>query len=180
MCPTFGGRTMCCARAVRRVGYFGPVPPGGQGDRNNYCAPIHRTAQILTQSKNSDKVVFHTENAGLMSKSAVFALRMYASRVVGDLQSGHGKSSLLMGAVRPLCRNAPLDGVYLFVCNTSNRQPIRMAAVCFGSARPRSAKSVLSDRQLAHICSTRDPLVVSVYGTTTCLSCGFPLRPGPL
>ena len=39
-----------------------------------YCVPIHRAAQILTQSQNSDEAMFHTENAGLLSKSAVFAL----------------------------------------------------------------------------------------------------------
>ena len=44
------GRTVCCARAVRKVGYFGPVFPDGQGDRGNYCVPMRRTAQILTQS----------------------------------------------------------------------------------------------------------------------------------
>ena len=50
----FGGRTVRCARAVRKVGYFGPVSPDGQGDCGNYCLPRHRTTQILTQSKNSD------------------------------------------------------------------------------------------------------------------------------
>ena len=39
---------------VRKVGYFGPVFPDGQGDRSNDCVPMHGTAQILTQSKNSD------------------------------------------------------------------------------------------------------------------------------
>ena len=39
--------------AVRKVGWFGPVFPDGQGGRGNYCVPIHRTAQILTQPKNS-------------------------------------------------------------------------------------------------------------------------------
>ena len=73
------------AHAVRNVGYFGPVSPDGQGDRNNRCVPVHRTAQILTRSKNSDKAMFHTENAGLLSKSAVFALQTYASPGVGGL-----------------------------------------------------------------------------------------------
>ena len=85
-----------------------PFSPDGQGDRSNYRVPIHRTAQILTQSKNSDKAVFHAENATLLSKSAVFALRTHASRVVGGLQGGHGKPNLLMGAVPARCRNAPL------------------------------------------------------------------------
>ena len=42
---------MCFARAVWKLGYFGPVFPDGQGDCSSYCVPIHRTAQILTQSK---------------------------------------------------------------------------------------------------------------------------------
>ena len=60
--PAFGttlGRTVRCARAmpalcaryacaVRKVGYFGPISPDNQGDRNNYCVPIHMTPQILT------------------------------------------------------------------------------------------------------------------------------------
>ena len=62
-----GGRTVRCARAVRKVGHFGPVSPDGQGGCNNYCVPRHRTAQILTQSKNSDdelkQSMLHTENA---------------------------------------------------------------------------------------------------------------------
>ena len=33
---TLWGRTVRCARAVRKVGYFGPVFPNGQGDRGNY------------------------------------------------------------------------------------------------------------------------------------------------
>ena len=82
-------------------------PPDGQGNRGNYCVPRNRTAQILTQPKNSDDSMFHTENAKLLSKSAVFALRTYASPVVGGLQGGHGKPDLLMGAVRALCRTAP-------------------------------------------------------------------------
>ena len=63
---------MRCARAVRKVGYFGPMFPDGPGDRSNDCVPIHRTAQILTQSQNSDNEVkqtmFRTENARLPSK----------------------------------------------------------------------------------------------------------------
>ena len=35
--------------------------------------------------------LLHTENAGLLSKSAGFALRTYASSVVGGLRGGHGK-----------------------------------------------------------------------------------------
>ena len=50
--------------------------------------------------------MFHTEIAGLLSKSAVFALRMHASRVVGGVQGGHGKPIFLLGAGRALFRNA--------------------------------------------------------------------------
>ena len=49
----------------------------------------------------------NTENAGLLSKSAVFALRAYACLSVGGLQGGHGKPNLPMGAVCAVCRNAP-------------------------------------------------------------------------
>ena len=68
---------------------------------------MHSTAQILAQPEDSDNAMFHTENAGLLSKSAVFALRAYASPVVGGLQGGHRKPNLPMGAVHALCRNAP-------------------------------------------------------------------------
>ena len=91
---------------MRKVGYFGPGSPDGQGDRNNYYVPIQRTAQVLTQSRNSDRALFHPENARLLSKSAVFALRTYASLVVGGLQGGHGKPNFLMGAVPVPCSNA--------------------------------------------------------------------------
>ena len=89
---------------MRKVGYFGPIFPDGQGDRKNYCVPMHRTAQILTEYKSVDKAMFHTENARLLSESAVFALWTYASRVVGGLQGGHGKPNSQIGAVqkRPL------------------------------------------------------------------------------
>ena len=83
------------------------MPPDGQGDRNYYCVPMHRTAQILIQSKSSDKAMFHSKNAGLLSKSAVFALQTYASLVVIGLQGDHGKPNVLMGAVPALCRNGP-------------------------------------------------------------------------
>ena len=116
--PPFGGATC----TVRKIGYFGPVFPDGQ-DRSNYCVPIHSNAQILTQSKNSDKALFHTENAGLLSKSAVFALRTYASLVVGSLQGGHGKPYLLLGAVRALCRNAPFGLSCPFPCGYDTFQP---------------------------------------------------------
>ena len=37
--------------AVRKVGYFGPLFPRGQGGRTNYYIPMHGTTQIPTQSK---------------------------------------------------------------------------------------------------------------------------------
>ena len=71
------GRTVRCARAVRKGGHFGPVSPDGQADRGNHCVPRRRTTQILTQSQNSDtelkQSMFHTENPRLLCKSAVFA-----------------------------------------------------------------------------------------------------------
>ena len=104
---TVRGRTMHCARAVRKVGYFRPVVPNGQGDCINYCVPMHKTAQILTQSHNSDhelnQPLFHTETARLLSASAVFALWTFVSPVVGGFQGGHGKADLLLGALPMLC-----------------------------------------------------------------------------
>ena len=44
---------MRCARAVQKVGYCGHIFSDGQGDRSEHCVAIHRTTQILTQSKNS-------------------------------------------------------------------------------------------------------------------------------
>ena len=67
-----GERAHCvmCARCAK-VGYLRPVFLDGKGDRGNHCFSIHRTAQILTQSKNSDnelkQPMFHTENARLLS-----------------------------------------------------------------------------------------------------------------
>ena len=49
-----------CACAVRKVGYVGPIVPEGQGDCDKSCVPTHRTAQILTQPKNSDDEVKQT------------------------------------------------------------------------------------------------------------------------
>ena len=99
-----------CAKS-RLFFYFGPISPDGQGDN---CVPVHRTAQFLIQSKHSDKAVFHSENAGLLSKSAVFALQTYASRAAGGLQGVHRTANFPLGAVPALCRNAPICNTCLF------------------------------------------------------------------
>ena len=74
-------------RALRdQYAVFDLAFPNGQGDCGNYCVPMHRTAQILTQSQNSDhelnQPMFHTEYARLLSASAVFASWTCASPVV--------------------------------------------------------------------------------------------------
>ena len=50
--------------AVRKVGYFGPGSPDGQGDRRNCCAPIHRATQIRTPPPVRD--VQHLGNQSLI------------------------------------------------------------------------------------------------------------------
>ena len=43
------------ASDVRKVGYFGPVSPDGQGDRQNYCVPMLRfllSPRSQTMSQN--------------------------------------------------------------------------------------------------------------------------------
>ena len=93
--------------ALRKVGYFRPVFPDIQGDYGNYCVPRHRTAQILTQSQTSDselkQTMFHTKNARLPSKGAVFSLWIYAPPVVGGVQGSYGKANLRLAAVPTLC-----------------------------------------------------------------------------
>ena len=82
------------------VGYFGPIFPDGQGDRRNYCVPMHRTTQISTH--------FPTKNARLLSKlskSAVFTLWTHASPVVGCFKMVRGKLTQYWA----LCRNAPVS-----------------------------------------------------------------------
>ena len=86
--------------AVRKVGYLGPVSPDGQGDRNHYFSPAHRTAPTLTQSKHSDKAVFHTENAGLLSTSAVFSPADVYFPGGGWFAGWSQEPNLLMGAAQ--------------------------------------------------------------------------------
>ena len=103
-CWVAGGAPNTVPALCEKVGNFRPVFPYGQGDCSTFCVPIPRTAQILTMSKNSDnelkQTMFHTENARLLSESAVSALWTYASPVAGGFQGGHGTVILLLGAVR--------------------------------------------------------------------------------
>ena len=77
-CTKGAHRALCLRCAKSRLFFFGPVFPDGQGDRGHYCVPRHRTTRILTQSKNSDdelkQTMFPTNNARVLSKSAVLAL----------------------------------------------------------------------------------------------------------
>ena len=88
---------------LSQIACLSPIFTDGQGDRSSYYVPIHRTNQILTQSKNSDnelkQTIFPKKNARLLSESA--------PRLVGGFQGGHGKANSLLGAVPALCRNAP-------------------------------------------------------------------------
>ena len=60
-----------CACAVQKVGWFGPISPGGPGAHAQHCS-------LVMQPKNPDNVlkqrIFPTTNARLLSESAVFAL----------------------------------------------------------------------------------------------------------
>ena len=103
---------MRCARAVRKVGYFGPIFPRWPRGHSDYCFPRRRTTQIPSQCKNSDnelkQTLFPPKNARLRSKSAVFAVWM----VAGGWFSARARERLLTigrrgRAVRPLSRNAP-------------------------------------------------------------------------
>ena len=71
-------------------GVFRPVSLDGQANRGKYFVPIHWTAGIGTQSKNSDNESeqnnFHIENARLPSRIVVFAWWPYAWPMVAGLQ----------------------------------------------------------------------------------------------
>ena len=81
------------------VVYIGVAYTRGGG---GYCV-ILGTTRILTQS-NSDnalkKTIFPTKNAGLLSKSAVFAPVEVAPPVVVEFQGGRGNARLLLGAAQ--------------------------------------------------------------------------------
>ena len=117
--------------------------------------------QILTQSRNSDnefnQTFFPTENVRLLSESAGFALWTYAPPVVGDFQGGHGKANLLWGAVRALCRNAPLvvpssgsnasvsqSQVFRVIWRFCNRFWAKILPNGFGQSRAESETAVVS------------------------------------
>ena len=88
---------MRCARAVRKLGHFRLMVPDDQSDGGNYCVPPHGTAQIPTQSKSSDneakQTVFHTENAGLLSKSAILPPGQVLPRRWVGFRSGRAKAN---------------------------------------------------------------------------------------
>ena len=116
------------------------LSPDGQGDRGNHCVPTHRTAQILIQSKNSDNEVkqtmFHTENARILSTicpTLLFLPWTYASPSVVIFQGGHGKTTLLLGAVRALCKNTPK--VPQYASNLTSPQPCICTLQKFGTLR---------------------------------------------
>ena len=81
-----GGAVGALCTLCERVGYFGPVSPDGQGDGNNDCVPIHRTAQILNHSKNSGKAMLKMPDCCL--NLLFLPLWMDAFLVVGGLQDG--------------------------------------------------------------------------------------------
>ena len=61
--PCVRGCTVRCARAVRKVGYFGPIFPDGAGDRSNYCVPtctglLRFVLSAKSQIMNQDKPCF--------------------------------------------------------------------------------------------------------------------------
>ena len=125
--PTMVAR---CARAVRKVGYFGPVFPDGQGDCGNHCVPMHRTAQILTQSKNSHneltQTIFRTKNARLLSVVYLHLLFLPCGRMLPLLwvvfmvdtgQLSHSWALCLRCAEPPPMYNTPC----MFVMDASGR-----------------------------------------------------------
>ena len=106
------GRSLRWARAVRKVGHSGPVPPpDGQGDRSHCYAPRHGAAQSPTQSKTSDddlKLHFPPKMPRCLSLRLLPCGRMLPRGWGGGVQGGfrgHGNARSLLGA---LCRGRPL------------------------------------------------------------------------
>ena len=137
----FGGASC----AVRKGGSFGPVSPDGQGDRRHCRVPVCRTAQILTQSKNSGnefKRCFTLQTPDCCSNLLLLPGGCSSPPVVGGVQGGRGTALILMGAVPALCGNTPLD---MCLVSGSLRPPSCWACtsgVCLGvSARARATRS---------------------------------------
>ena len=77
------------------------------------CTVSPRTGlrTFLLSPKNSDEVMFHTENAGRPEVPEMPEVCLFCPadvcRVVGGLQAGHGKPHALMGAARARCAETP-------------------------------------------------------------------------
>ena len=63
--------------------------------------------RFLLSPKTQIKLCFTLKMPDCCLNLLFVALRVYASRVAGGLQGGHGKPNLLLGAVPALCSNAP-------------------------------------------------------------------------
>ena len=89
---------------------------------------MRRTAQILTQSKHSgnhlSQPVFHTENATLLSESAVFAPCTDAPPAVGGFRVVTGKLIYCWALRAPCAETPPIILRKRPVCNESPRSII--------------------------------------------------------
>ena len=126
-------------RAVRDVGCFGPGSPDGQGDRKDCCVRIHRTAQVLTQSTNSDSAPFHTESAGLLlfvPCGRMLCEGWVVCRVVTGNPGFPGNPSLAPLPFLSQCtvyrggaaRSRPSDGSCLLLCLVRRETQLRKPA----------------------------------------------------
>ena len=101
----------CTVPALCKSRLFWTHFPQWPSDRSDPCDTMHGTTQILTQSRNSGnelkQTIFPTNNARLLSRSAVVALWTWLPRWGGGggVQGGH--AMVLLGVVRALCRTAP-------------------------------------------------------------------------
>ena len=71
---------------MRRQAILDPFVPAAKVTAITTVFPYTGLLRFLLSPKA--QIMFHTENAGVLSKSAVFTLRTYASLVVGGLQGG--------------------------------------------------------------------------------------------
>ena len=95
---------------MRKVGDVRPGSPDGQGDRGHYCVPVRGTAQVLTQSANSDnsnKPCFTLKMPDCCPHPLVLPRGHMLPRWWGVLQGGHGKASLHYWAPCPRCAETP-------------------------------------------------------------------------